>query len=233
MNAEPIAEPLGIVCALPSEAALFGVRERNRDVIRVDSRLLCVIAGAGICNAANAATRLMDKGARTLISWGFAGSLSADLRPGHLVLPRTVREFHHQNGRAWDVDPLLWQRLCELAKPELTVFTGELLCARDIVRSVASKQALYDVCGHAAVDMESAGVMRAARDAAIPAMVVRAIVDAASVSIPDYIDAEVPTGVILRAALGRPSTIPSMMSLAAGYRKATASLKRMARKLRQ
>lgn len=229
--AEMISGPLGIICALPDEAAAFRASAGQGQVVRVEAGLLCVISGAGACRAAAAAAKLVEEGARALLSWGFAGALSAALKPGRLVLPQTIRAIHGDHDEIWQVDPVLWRQLHDLASPALSPFTGELLCAEDIVRTAAKKKALFEARGYPAVDMESAGIMRAARDAGIPAMTIRAIVDANKMTIPDYIDADTGLLGILKGVVGRPSSIPSVIALAAGYRRANATLKQMALKL--
>ena len=44
------------------------------------------LSGTGPNNASDAAQKLISHGADRLISWGCAGALSTQLKPGHLII---------------------------------------------------------------------------------------------------------------------------------------------------
>ncbi len=69
----------------------------------------------------------------------------------------------------------------------VTVHDGSLLEAKDVINTVAVKQALARDTGAVAVDMESAELGRIAETRGIPFLVIRTIVDAADQSIPEAV----------------------------------------------
>jgi adenosylhomocysteine nucleosidase len=86
--------PVGVVCALPGE--LGGLRElviseETRQGMRLlrmatcGSELLAVVSGIGKVRAAQAATLLLEGGARGLLVVGTCGGLRGHLGPGTLV----------------------------------------------------------------------------------------------------------------------------------------------------
>lgn len=220
---------LGFVCALRAEAVMAGRFVRPGDIERIGARALCIIGGPGRRNAADAASRLIEAGAGTLVSWGFAGSLHSRLSPGRLVLPRRVR--HERDGRVFDVDETLWEQIYDMAKRDFTPYTGDLACTDDIVRTPADKRRLFDACSASAVDMESAGILEVANRQAVPSVVVRAIVDAHSVEIPAYIDAGGRFGTVARGLARQPGSMAALIALADGYRRARGTLRKLARRM--
>lgn len=170
---------LGIVTGLRSEAraarhAMFkaGLAGGVADV---------VCAGPGLAQARAAARRLVDAGARLLLSFGVAGALKGDLRPGTLLVPETVLE-RDRPPLATDGTPgeLLVMALAATGP----VSRGPLLSVGDVVVSAAQKAELTASSDAIAIDMESYGVGEVAQAAGLPFMVLRAIADPAARAIP-------------------------------------------------
>ncbi len=215
------SELRGVLCALPSEApALSRSVAARGEIRRIGPNLLCLVAGMGGCNASEGVTKLIEAGAAGVISWGFAGALSAELRPGTLVLPLKVSD-----GRSGlDVDPGLWRVIRDAIPESLSPCTGELVSVKEIVRTAAAKRRLHETGGAVAVDMESASVVRAARELGKPAVVVRAIVDTVTLTIPDYVNDEGTLADIATGLARRPGSIVALARLALAYRRARATL---------
>jgi hypothetical protein len=220
----------GIVCALQTEASLLGAgRLRPGEVVQVGSNAICVLAGVGGGNAGAGAMKLIDCGATCLVSWGFAGSLCASVEPGDLVLPKAVRDAC--GAIRFDVDEALWQAARALFDPGTVPYEGDLISVSEIVRSVGAKRNLYAALRSEVVDMESGAIMRTAGECGLPGVVIRAVVDAHDVAIPDYIGTDAGPGAVVRGLLGRPSSIRDVVRLAVGYHRASAALTDMARRL--
>jgi adenosylhomocysteine nucleosidase len=168
----------GVVVALPIEAGSFGLEHRRVGECGVFDWGTLAIAGLGYQRAAAAAHRLIERGARALLSWGVAGGLSPALSPGDLLLPlRVIAE----EGE-WNTGAELRARLRHvLAAGALE--GGDLYCSSTPVTSVESKRALA-ARGMLAVDMESAAVATVAQRAGVPFVAVKAICDPATREIP-------------------------------------------------
>ena len=149
-NADEVG--LGVIVALPAEAAGWRSRDSNCEV--------CV-AGIGCDRARDAASRLIERGARALLSWGVAGGLSPRLRCGDLLLPRRVvssrGEWRTHDG---------WRMRLLRVLPDVHEIDA-LHCSEEPLISMDDKGALA-ARGFAAVDMESAGVAEAAAQAGVP-----------------------------------------------------------------
>lgn len=162
---------LGIVAALEMECRWIGAPEP-----------LVELSGVGDARAENAAHRLVDRGARALVSWGVAGGLDPDLAPGTVVLPDAVV---HTDGSSQEVD-LAWRdRLMERVSGQVVTSTSSLYHASSVITSPDEKRAVYERVGAGAVDMESAAVAAVASEMGIPFVVVRVVVDAAGVRLPE------------------------------------------------
>lgn len=165
---------IGVVAALPGEAATWETGGRGPDRFRI------VAAGVGIQRAARAADALLAAGAGLLVSWGVAGGLLATLQPGNLVLPDRVASA---DGEAVP-DPAWRERLAQaLAQAGMDVTSGGLWSHARAVTSVHEKRQLA-AHGCVAVDMEAAAVARAARRAGVPFVAVKSICDPAGRALP-------------------------------------------------
>ena len=162
---------LGIVAALEMERRWIGAPEP-----------LIEVSGGGEERAGAAARRLLERGASALVSWGVAGGLDPDLEPGTVVLPDVVV---HTDGSSQEVD-LAWRdRLVTRLQGQVFTSTSPLVHSTQPVTAPAEKTELHRNTGAAAVDMESAAVAVLAYEAGIPYIVVRVVVDAAGVRLPE------------------------------------------------
>ncbi len=137
------------------------------------SGLPIAIGGGTPQGARIAAERLLQEGARSLISFGLAGGLDPALIPGDLVTAETV----WAGGRLWPCDAALVRRLGARRVP--------LLLAGDVIVATAREKArLHAETGAAAVDLESGAVAELATAAGVPFAVLRAICDGAGRDLP-------------------------------------------------
>lgn len=126
---------------------------------------------------------------RGVWSLGFAGGLRDALPPGALVCPALVLD---------DVDPSEGSLVAErshapvcaaLRGAGLDVEAGALITVGDPQCTPDAKRALGRRSGAAIVDMEAAGVVRAARDLRLPWIVLKAVVDAVDDPLPAFLAA--------------------------------------------
>ncbi len=191
------------------------------------ARIVPVGLGAGLLSA-RWAPSLAGLSAPLVISAGMCGGLDPRLAAGDLVLPARVLDV---GGAALPVAPDAHARACALAGPR--VETGDLATAAVVLATPADKAALRAATGAAAVDMESAPILAAARAAGAPALVVRAVSDDAAASVPAALTALVsPEGRVrggraLLLALTQPQTLPHALALRREGRRAVAAVARV------
>ncbi len=215
---------IGIVCALHSEARCFTPRTLPaQQPIELNEKTLLILSGMGREPAREAAQKLVEAGADFLAGFGTAGALAPALRPGDLVLAEEVSEAGKKYAASAELTASVRERL---SRNGITVHTGTLACAAEPVATVEAKRELFAQTGAIAVDMESAGVLDAARRNGLPAFVLRVIIDAARVALPDAVlqrvdefgEVDVP-GLALDLARS-PGQIPAAIRLACAARRA-------------
>ena len=166
--------------------------------------------GASVRIAAMSAARaeaqtlaLIDSGCDVVVSFGLAGALDRRLSPGDLIVADSIVT---SDGTVFPT------RVLELADAHV----GRVVGSDTIVATAEDKARMSGL----AVDMESHGVARAARARGVPVVVVRAIADRASSSLPKSalvaIRANGEPGVsrVLAALAKRPWEIVALMRLA-------------------
>ncbi len=181
---DPVAggatNPIGLAAALSWEVRPLLGRRRG---VRKDGRIFSflagetpvhlVVAGVGAENAYQGARELLDRfPLRGLVAIGFAGALADSLVPGDLVLADHV--FDQRTGERF---------ACSEIWPVAKALRGGLLGATEFVASAVEKRSLAAEWGTVAVDMESAGVARAAAERQVRFSAIKAITDSSMQSI--------------------------------------------------
>jgi len=150
--------------------------------------ILLVQAGIGRDRARDAviaAAREFDVDAAW--SLGFAGGLSERLHPGDLVCPAAVLDDADFGGVPMVADSSHATVCAALRRAAFPVDPGNLITVGSVLRTPEAKRAVGRRSGAVAVEMEAAGVARAARDLGIPWAVLKAIVDAVGEPLPPFL----------------------------------------------
>jgi adenosylhomocysteine nucleosidase len=219
---------LGVVTGLAFEARLIEKAfARQRSAL---PRLAC--AGPGPERARAAAAKLAAEGAQALVSFGLCGGLDPALRAGDLVLAEAVIVAP---GELIETDaPRRTALAARASAAGLRVAGGALIGQDRQIGRAEDKAALYGSSGARAVDMESAGVARAAEAAGVAFLVVRALADPAGRNLPRAaLDAAAPDGrlrlfKVLTTMYLRPWESPALVRLAYETRLALDTLERTA-----
>ncbi|HEU4439903.1 MAG TPA: hypothetical protein VFT36_11670 [Methylomirabilota bacterium] len=159
-----------------------------------------------------------------VISAGVCGALAPDLRAGDLVLPESVIG---PAAERLNVTPTPYGRATALAS---NARRGTLTTSRDVVATPEAKAALFSRTGAVAVDMESSLILAHAAGAGCPTLVVRAVSDVASESLPLELiglvseDGTLRTGRALALAVTRPRVVPRAMALRRATRRGLAAV---------
>jgi adenosylhomocysteine nucleosidase len=208
-------------------AAVTGLAAEARILTRLG---IPALATAGDPARIEAACRqLIRDGADALVSFGIAGALAPSLAPGTLLLPRVVRD---ETAAAFPVDAA-WRDGVAL-RLGVTPEAGDMLGRAAIAGTAAEKSALHQRMGVVAIDLESHVVAEAARRAGLRFLVLRAVADPASFTLPPAAavgldaDGRAALGPVLASLLRAPSQLPSLVALAAHTRRALRALRRAA-----
>ena len=212
------ARVFGVIAALPAEAA-------SCRLPTAQWTLLC--SGPGREAALRSAQQLLERGVVGLISWGTAGALAPDLKPGTLAL--YVRCVDAGSGKHFSTDAAfrkqLYQCLSALAPVSCDGLTSE-----NPVANYADKQALREKFSCSAVDMESAAIAALAQAHQIPFIAIRAIVDPARYTLPRSALAALEDPAhsvtrVIRALVLRPWEFGALLKLAWWYGRALRQLR--------
>jgi adenosylhomocysteine nucleosidase len=224
--AEPAVCHVGLVFALSIEAG--GLVDQMTGVVHINGagfvareggfggrRLVLIESGLGR-EAAARGTRalLIGHKPRWVISAGFAGGLHPSLRQGDILMANEIADL---TGRRLAID-------FKIAPDALArtpgLHVGRLLTVDSIVREPAEKQALGELHGALAVDMESSAVAEVCRDERVKFLSVRVISDAVDHELPADVDHLVRQkstlgriGAVTGAIVRRPGSVKDMWQL--------------------
>jgi adenosylhomocysteine nucleosidase len=176
-------------------------------------------------NLATALQRAIATGYSGLISFGVAGGLAPQLRPGTCVVGSAViaGDVRLPTDSTWS------QRLLETMPGAVH---GALIGVSQPIKTAQAKRAVHLETGAIAVDTESHVVARAAADHKLPMAVIRVIIDSAGHTLPEAaVGAVRPDGTtdflaLLRGVVRRPHEIAPLLRIAVHAQVARATLRR-------
>ena len=196
--------------------------------LAVEAGLSAICGGGDPQRTASALARMHRAGITGLISFGIAGGLAPELRPGILVVADSVLA---EDGTRYPTDAT-W---AAAVRRSAVGSEGDVIGAERIVASAAEKAWLHRRTGAVAVDLESAAVARHARLAGLPFIVVRAIADPAERDLPGAAClALLPDGrpdlrAVVGSVLARPRQLPALLRTALDTHGALGSLRQALR----
>ncbi|WP_323073827.1 phosphorylase family protein [Mycetohabitans endofungorum] len=206
-----------------------------------DVRVICQ-QNAGLATTLGAIVA-QSRSCSALVSFGTAGGLVKSLRPGALLVARSVlaadpRGQHRASAATRDDATLIsTQRYASderwshaLLERLNGAVHADLAGIATPVSQAADKQRLQHACGAWAADMESHIVARIAYERGLPFVCVRAIVDPAERSLPPAAvaalndDGSTDLGAVLRSLLAHPGQLPALLAVARDARNARRAL---------
>jgi adenosylhomocysteine nucleosidase len=154
-------------------------RRREYDLFKASvgpNEVTVLLTGMGRENAIKAMNSIPLDGLDVCVSSGLAGSLDDALQPGEVIVARTAQTLGGAQQAA--SDEWLFELATSLtAKPVSVALTTEKIIPTAIEKDGLREQGSI-------VEMESAHILSAAQQAHLPAVVVRAISDAADEDLP-------------------------------------------------
>ena len=229
-------DKLGIVMALDREArAIFGSRgwQKHKDLY-YNTRLVhhkevfVVLSGQGGARANAVADLLAERGCSLVLNMGVSGALKNGLGTGAIVLPRLIKgdegliEITFQGyNRIFSV----------FEENHLDFHDCPVFTSKSVICSPEHKAELCKSHSACAVDQEAFFIARSCLDTGMDVLVIKAISDTSSHTIPNCIIKCVDEygGVrpllLIYTILKQPSLISSLFILGRGFNKALSSLK--------
>jgi nucleoside phosphorylase len=182
----------------------------------VGARSVMLVQGGIGPERACAALTALSTSPALVISAGFAGALVDGAAAGDVALPESiVWEAHGEHAR-YTVPTDSWQasRAALPSNVEARALFGVMLSSAAVVASIAAKREAATTFGASTVEMEAAGLIRAARRREVEVLVVRTILDTADVSL-EGLPANLDSSWGARAQLiGMPHLWPRVAALA-------------------
>lgn len=219
----------GLVAALRAEARCVSSEHIPfNEKMRVNDHAVLWLSGMGAQAARAAAEGLRQHGAAALVSFGVAGALDSDLKPGDLILPDVIHV-----GEQLPVTTAWRNRLQQMLPVDITAVNGILANSAVPLTGEKAKRDLAQATGACAVDMESGAIAEVAAVAGIPFIAVRAIIDPLQFSPPQallsavYPDGGVNSMRLLALLLKRSVHVNTLLQMGAGMRAARKTLSRV------
>lgn len=139
--------------------------------------ILLAVAGVGIRRARTGTSFIIQKfKPRILISAGFGGALSPDLKVGDIVVGESVISLRKNEKK---------ELFSDLPFSKIEYNKGALLTESRFINKPEEKKRLFKASNALVVDMETWGVVEAALQSGIPVASVRSVSDESHEELPD------------------------------------------------
>jgi adenosylhomocysteine nucleosidase len=224
---------IGIVVAMPAEiSTLITQKIVQGQCELIGENIIVACSGIGKDNATKAAELLVSKGVKGLISWGCAGALTPDLKPGALLFPEKILTATGQTVNTTEH----W--LTHIKKNLPIIHRSvRLVESLSLIATADDKKKLHQQTHAVAVDMESAAIVQVAEKAGISSLVIRAIADSASLNVPSALsyalntEGEIVLNKLFKYLLTHPQQLPTLIQLGLHFNQAKNKLKAVAEHL--
>jgi len=192
------AIPLMVIAPLEDEIRHLRLQLQNQSRLDLGGRLtlgawgrlplLLVRTGVGAAAMVRTLSRALEHGYPGLcLLLGYGGAILQELRPGDLVIATDLIDF--QQDRVFKVAPEMVARAARiLAQTDLPGRLGSLVSLPQAALNPGDKAAAGARPGVLALDLESAAFAEVCRAAALPFLVVRAILDPLNLPLPQPTD---------------------------------------------
>lgn len=222
----------GIVVAMPRELKTLGYRKVSEDgCVRHSEGVIICLSGIGKEKSAQAAEKLINKGANCLLSWGTAAALSPNITPGSIAIPEKIITEKHG---IIHTDERLRYALAGQLSYNVSIQNASLCETSKLLWSKEQKLSLYRRTNAEIADMESGAVALAAKKYQIPFAAIRTISDSSEMTIPGSVHANLEGGkahilrIVMQAVVTPKDWLP-MIKLSYNFSRAQKSLRRLAK----
>ncbi len=184
-----------------------------------------VICGGDGHNLVTSLARAMAAGCGGLISFGVAGGLAPDLKPGTCVIGSAILDDEGQQ----ETDARWASRLMKIIPDAVH---GPIVGVREPIAHASAKRDLHRQTGAIAVDMESQVVARAAARHGVPLAAIRVVIDPVERTIPRSAlagtrpDGTIDPLAVVRSLIRYPRDLAGLIRMSLDARAARATLVR-------
>lgn len=184
-----------------------------------------VICGGDGRNLVTSLARAMAAGCGGLISFGVAGGLAPDLKPGTCVIGSAILDDEGQQ----ETDARWASRLMKIIPDAVH---GPIVGVREPIAHASAKRDLHRQTGAIAVDMESQVVARAAARHGVPLAAIRVVIDPVERTIPRSAlagtrpDGTIDPLAVVRSLIRYPRDLAGLVRMSLDARAARATLVR-------
>jgi adenosylhomocysteine nucleosidase len=231
--------PVGIIAPLLIEGRCIDLRVRPGVLTRCGSSLVHV-CGMGSERASAAVEALIERGCSLLVSFGTAGALVPGLASGDILLTADVRTDGSAERACANLTPsefmqALRQRLDASNRLRL-IADAAIASSREALTGRSVRESFARHTQAVAVDMESAAIACLAKEAGVPFLGLRCIVDTLESGLPEGMQEHVdafgePRWSLAGWALARPRRAFALVDLGLRMSRARRSLRACARAL--
>ena len=151
-------------------------------------RVMIEISGMGRERCEESTRRLINQGARCMISAGLAASLDTKPRIGDVVVVDSVALLGSDNAPL-QCNPSLIATAPPSERLSYTIWRSDLVTSDSLISQASSKAEIYRNTGMAALDMESYALAETCELLHIPFVVIKGISDTADQDLPDEVEA--------------------------------------------
>lgn len=195
MSKQGITLKIGLVFALDEEMAGFKrVMRETRSAFRSSDQMvtwymgcLQVIAltgGIGRQRCAQATKQIIDQGATSVISAGFAAALDVRAHVGDVYIANRVKAYPENNCTPVSSNPGLMSLISPSQRANFVIRYSDLVTTDRVIIHSQEKHCIFRETGAAALDMESYAAARVCQEHGIPFLAIKSISDTAYQDLP-------------------------------------------------
>lgn len=229
-----ILNKVGIIVALPAEArCLCSKKLKIGTPVEIQKDIFLCLSGIGYESALSAAKELTVLRVDALISWGVAGAIDKSLSSGDIILANSIinEDKNYSTTREW------LSRVSDHLQSFFSISNGDIVSSKEICASPMDKLHLFQKTNAIAVDMESAAIAETASANNLDLLLIRTISDDTDTAIPEavlkYTNNLGQPRILnfMLCCISNPNQIRNIFALKNGYKKALASLSKIAQVL--
>ncbi len=179
-------EPIAVLVNSKLEAKTFYQKRLRESIHHIHDDLIVAIVPKTKEAIDNTCDQLAEMGVKGFVSWGFAGGLSDEVKPGSLIIPDRII---HPFGPTLETSQALKQQVLLSLPGHLPCLHESLAHSDHVCHTRQDKTRLHERTGAVGVDQESYLILNCARALNLPMISVRVILDDLDTELPLDIEA--------------------------------------------
>lgn len=190
-------------------------------------QVIAAVGGIGRRRCAEATNKIIDHGATSVISAGFAAALDARAHVGDVYVVNRVKTYPENGCEPLNSNPGLISLISPRQRSDFVLRHSDLVTTDRVIIHSEEKHSIFRETGAAALDMESYAAARVCQERGVPFLAIKSISDTACQDLPieilTLLSMNDPLGKGLLLA-GKPKLWLPLMRLRGQSRRATENL---------